>query len=178
MSGKGLGWTTLRGGRPARKDDARLAFGGDLDELGCLLGAALAEPAARRGGVGAALVEAQDAVLAVGCAAACPGPLPAAERRALAAWAARAERRCRELERGLPRLKGFVRPGGGRAAAWLHLARAVCRRAERGAVTLALRRRLPPEAASYLNLLSRLLFAAARRADDRGLLVRGRRRAV
>ncbi|MDD5656036.1 MAG: cob(I)yrinic acid a,c-diamide adenosyltransferase [Elusimicrobia bacterium] len=156
MGRPAFGWTDMRGARRVMKDDPRLAFGGDLDELNCLLGAAAAEPQAARAGLGAILLSAQENVLAVGCAG----------RRGFPAVRVRsaAETR-RRLEAGLPRLRGFVLPGGCRAAVWLHLARAVCRRAERGAVALARRGLLAAEAAEYLNALSGLLFSAARRAN-------------
>ena len=65
-------------------------------------------------------------------------------------------------------LKSFVLPGGTSASAWLHLARTVCRRAERRAVTLARRETINPQAIVYLNRLSDLLFVMARRANDGG----------
>jgi len=65
-------------------------------------------------------------------------------------------------------LTSFVLPGGSPAAANLHLARTVCRRAERLAVGLAARAEVNPAALKYLNRLSDLLFVAARRANDNG----------
>ncbi len=65
-------------------------------------------------------------------------------------------------------LRSFVLPGGSALAAHLHLARTVCRRAERGAVTLAAAEPLNPEAVRYLNRLSDWLFVAARVANDLG----------
>lgn len=62
-------------------------------------------------------------------------------------------------------LKGFVVPGENLASAWLDLARAVCRRAERSAVKLAKKREIPPRILAYLNRLSSLLFVMARLAE-------------
>ncbi len=66
-------------------------------------------------------------------------------------------------------LRSFILPGGSEAAALLHLARTVCRRAERRVVTLARREPVNPEARAYLNRLSDLLFILARAANaERG----------
>jgi cob(I)alamin adenosyltransferase len=68
----------------------------------------------------------------------------------------------------LPPLKSFVLPGGSPAAAWLHLARTTCRRAERAVVALARHASVNAQAVIYLNRLSDLLFVMARRANAGG----------
>jgi cob(I)alamin adenosyltransferase len=68
----------------------------------------------------------------------------------------------------LPPLRSFVLPGGSPASAWLHLARTVCRRAERATVALSARSRINEQALIYLNRLSDLLFVMARRANAGG----------
>lgn len=68
-----------------------------------------------------------------------------------------------QLNEGLPSLRSFVLPGGTPGNAWLHLARTVCRRAERRAWELAQGARVNPQALVYLNRLSDLLFVMARR---------------
>ena len=68
----------------------------------------------------------------------------------------------------LPALKDFILPGGSRAAALAHVARTVCRRAERRVVTLAKIEPVPALACPYLNRLSDLLFVAARFANGKG----------
>jgi len=73
-----------------------------------------------------------------------------------------------ERNRHLQPLNSFVLPGGSEAARWLHLARAVCRRAERDCVALAEREAINPVAIEYLNRLSDLLFVCAREANDHG----------
>lgn len=73
-----------------------------------------------------------------------------------------------ELTRDLAPLRSFVLPGGRPAAAWLHLARTVCRRAERAAWQLADQEPVGEPALLYLNRLSDLLFAMARAANDGG----------
>jgi len=70
------------------------------------------------------------------------------------------------MDDSLPPLKNFILPGGCAAAAALHLARAVCRRVERGAVELAAAQPVPAGAVIYLNRLSDYLFIAARAAND------------
>ena len=77
----------------------------------------------------------------------------------------RLERWCDEVNAELPSLTSFVLPAGSPAAAALHHARAVCRRAERSAVALADAEEVGPEALAYLNRLSDLLFILARAAN-------------
>ena len=78
------------------------------------------------------------------------------------------ERQIDGLTRDLAPLRSFVLPGGRPAAAWLHLARTVCRRAERAAWQLADQEPVGEPALRYLNRLSDLLFAMARAANDGG----------
>jgi cob(I)alamin adenosyltransferase len=86
----------------------------------------------------------------------------------------RLERTIDEVNAKLPSLKSFVLPGGKPAAAWLHLARTTCRRAERLVTELASleseRARVNPEVVRYLNRLSDLLFVLARAINDGGQL--------
>ena len=80
------------------------------------------------------------------------------------------ERLCDELNANLPELRSFVLPGGTEAAARLHVARAVCRRAERDALTADAEHGINPLVLVYLNRLSDFLFIAARAANaDAGL---------
>jgi cob(I)alamin adenosyltransferase len=90
--------------------------------------------------------------------------LPAVDPR----WAERLEQAIDRWDRELPALRQFVLPGGTRAAAALHLARTVCRRAEREVVALSAQAEVEPAALVYLNRLSDLLFVAARLANHRG----------
>jgi cob(I)alamin adenosyltransferase len=85
-----------------------------------------------------------------------------------AAHVQRLEQELDALNDPLPPLKDFILPGGGMPAASCHLARAVCRRAERRCWTLARAESVAPEALKYLNRLSDLLFVAARYANDEG----------
>lgn len=69
------------------------------------------------------------------------------------------------LEGSLPELKNFVLPGGSEISARLHMARTICRRAERSVVALSEAEEVPPVAVKYLNRLSDLLFQLARTAN-------------
>ncbi len=82
----------------------------------------------------------------------------------------RLEREIDLLNSAIPPLKSFVLPGGSEAAAQLHVARTVCRRAERLAVALSekVEERISPAVVKYLNRLSDFLFVAARHCNDRG----------
>ena len=77
----------------------------------------------------------------------------------------RLEEDCDGFDAGLPELKSFVLPGGGEAAARLHVARTVCRRAEREALVAAEATQVSPLTVVYLNRLSDLLFILARAAN-------------
>jgi cob(I)alamin adenosyltransferase len=79
----------------------------------------------------------------------------------------RLEERIDAIEAGLPAIKRFLLPGGSPAGAALHLARSVCRRAERRAVALSRTEPLRPEVLGYLNRLSDFLFVAARLVNRR-----------
>jgi cob(I)alamin adenosyltransferase len=78
------------------------------------------------------------------------------------AYTSRLERSLDGFNKALPPLKDFILPGGSRAAALAHVARTVCRRAERRLVTLARKKTAPPCAVRYMNRLSDLLFVLAR----------------
>lgn len=88
--------------------------------------------------------------------------------RILGGQVARLEAEIDAMNASMAPLTSFVLPGGSPAAAALHLARTICRRAERTAVALAAREPVSPAALKYLNRLSDLLFVAARFANDEG----------
>jgi cob(I)alamin adenosyltransferase len=149
------GETGLGDGSRVPKDHPRVAALGDVDELNSALGLMLAEelPAAIR----AAFGEVQQDLLNLGGELSIPGhSLLAPERvqaleSALEAW-----------NKDLAPLKEFILPGGSRAAAAAHLARTVCRRAERSVVALARKEAVSEPARRYLNRLSDLLFVTGR----------------
>jgi cob(I)alamin adenosyltransferase len=159
--GGDAGETSLGSGERVPKDDARIEAAGDVDELNALLGVALT-----RGAPTDPLRQVQNDLFDLGADLSVPLADTKRERlRVTAEQVAWLEERCDEANAELPMLRSFILPGGSEAAALLHLARTVCRRAERRVVTLARREPVSPEARQYLNRLSDLLFILARRAN-------------
>ncbi len=162
------GDTALFGGGRVRKDHVRVAAYGDVDELNSAIGVARAASP----GLHDDLMEAvQRDLFSIGGHLATPDP--ARVRRALAK-AELSESRVAEFEAAidaadaeLEPLKAFILPGGTSGAAAFHVARTVCRRAERSVITLASEEEVPPAFLIYLNRLSDLLFTIARLANHR-----------
>jgi cob(I)alamin adenosyltransferase len=161
------GQTGLFGGGLVHKDDPRVEAYGDVDELNAAVGAARA--ACEDAEIDGHLLRIQDELFCVGAELASPHGVKA--RSAVpplhAAWVERLESAMDRWDAELPALHQFVLPGGTPAAAALHLARGVCRRAERRVVALAGEAEVDPLALVYLNRLSDLLFVAARLANQR-----------
>lgn len=164
------GQTGLVGGKRIPKDDLRIACYGDVDELNSVLGVVrsmlAAEPHAgtpEAARIDAVLAFVQQELFDVGSELATP---PESEYDGMIrigdAAIARLEAWMDELSPDLPELKSFVLPGGGAAAAMLHVARTVCRRSERAVTTLVARGETSPHTARYLNRLSDLLFVQSR----------------
>jgi cob(I)alamin adenosyltransferase len=169
-----LGETSLLGGTRVPKDHLRVAAYGDLDETNAALGAvrALAEEPPER-----LLFSIQKDLFAIGAQLADPSHKVAAKRAKAAVTAAhvrRLEKAIDVREESLPPLRSFVLPGGTPAAALLHQARTVCRRAERSVVTLAREADVDPRIIVYLNRLSDLLFVLARAENHRAGLAEDR----
>lgn len=149
------GTTGLGDGSRVPKNDARVAAYGTTDELNAVVGMVLAENLPDR--LREPFIRIQHDLFDLGGELCVPG------------WTAvtpdyteRLETTLDELNAELPPLEDFILPGGGRATAACHLARTVCRRAEREIWTLNDREAINPEVARYLNRLSDLLFVAAR----------------
>jgi cob(I)alamin adenosyltransferase len=149
------GTTGLGDGTRVGKDSPRVQAMGDIDELasalGCVLAEELPDPIAN------ALVSVQNDLFDLGGEICIPG------RSAL--WDAHLEQidqRIEALRERLPVLREFILPGGTRAAAMCHLARTVCRRAERSLVALGRVEGVSELSIRYMNRLSDLLFLAAR----------------
>jgi len=161
--GGDAGETSLGSGTRVGKDDARIDAYGDVDELNAVLGVALArgvpEPAASW------LGRVQNELFDLGADLAVPLDDARERLRVTGEQVERLEGWCDEANEALPMLRSFILPGGSEAAALLHLARTVCRRAERRAVGLRRRESVNPEALAYLNRLSDLLFILARAAN-------------
>ena len=163
------GSTGLFGGGRVPKDDDRVEAYGDVDELNAVLGVARSvEPMPR---VDEVLVPVQRDLFAIGALLATPDR----DKMAMHLQKARIdETRIGELERAIDEgeaelepLKAFIVPGGSPKAAALHVARTVCRRAERHVVRLQHHVELPAIVVIYLNRLSDLLFTLARVANRR-----------
>jgi cob(I)alamin adenosyltransferase len=156
------GTTGLIGGTRVRKCDARLDVYGTVDELNSLLGLAAV---VSKDEVRAALHAVQQELFVIGSHLASPDPpgtwLPPLDEQIVA----RLEMQIDQWTEQLPPLRNFILPGGGECAARLHVARAVCRRAERLAVDFSLDRPVPALVLTYLNRLSDWLFVLARRSN-------------
>jgi cob(I)alamin adenosyltransferase len=149
------GETGLGDGTRVPKDAARIQALGDIDELNSALGVLLAEKVPA--GVRAALLAVQHDLFDLGGETSIPGHAMVGE-----AHVARLDTWLEAWNADLQPLKEFILPGGSRAAAAAHLARAVCRRAERSLVALGRRAAVGERARQYLNRLSDLLFVAGR----------------
>ena len=163
------GDTALGDGTRVPKDHPRVAAYGDVDELNAVLGLLLAS---RPDLPEAELVRGiQNDLFDVGADLCRPQPAdepPGQRLRVQPRQAQRLEEAIDRLNAGLAPLTSFVLPGGRPAAAWCHLARTVCRRAERAAVTLARTEPVNPQVIVYLNRLSDLLFVLARACNGNG----------
>jgi cob(I)alamin adenosyltransferase len=161
------GETRLLDGSRVPKSDPRVEAYGDIDELNAWLG--FARTAGLDAELARTLDELQRDLFAVGAQLADP-------RRQVAGRVAKVElgeehvRRLEaaidRLEADLPPLRRFILPGGSPAGAALHVARTICRRAERRIVALGVET-VPPVVLAYLNRLSDLLFVLARTANHR-----------
>ena len=149
------GETGLADGSRVPKTSARVCALGDVDELNSALGLLLTEALAND--LREALVAVQHDLFDLGGEIAIPGHQAVTARQI-----ARLEEGVEHWNRQLPPLKEFVLPGGTRPAALAHLARTVCRRAERSLVALAQAETLNPLGPIYLNRLSDLLFVLGR----------------
>lgn len=149
------GTTGLADGSRVGKDAARVQAIGDVDELNSIIGGLLTEqlPDALR----LTLTRVQHELFDLGGELSVPGHTIIS-----AGHIARLERELDAMNAALAPLANFILPGGTRAAAAAHVARSVCRRAERTLVSLAKAETVPALLLQYLNRLSDLLFVAAR----------------
>src|SRR5690348_9807674 len=150
------GTTGLANGERVDKADSRVAAFGDVDETNSALGLLLAEPDLSPP-ITASLTRIQHELFEIGAELSLPG-----YKQITSEHVTRLEHELDALNDDLPPLKEFVLPGGTRAAAVCHLARTICRRAERSAWAAAKLTALNPELLRYLNRLSDLLFVMAR----------------
>lgn len=149
------GTTGLGDGTRVPKDDVRVEAYGTVDELNSTIGMVLAEDLPET--VRATLDEIQHELFDLGSELCMPGYSAITPDHVT-----RLETALDALNADLPALKEFILPAGGRAASSCHLARTVCRRAERRVFTLSQQSDVSAESLKYLNRLSDLLFVMAR----------------
>jgi len=150
------GSTGLADGTRVSKDALRVEAMGSVDELNCAIGV-LVSGGLPQAAAAACLTEIQHDLFDLGGELAIPGAQLVGEQRL--AWL---EEQVEHFNANLPPLKEFVLPGGGTAAAACHVARAVCRRAERRCWTLSRSEKVDSASLRYLNRLSDLLFILCR----------------
>jgi cob(I)alamin adenosyltransferase len=157
------GETSLGDGSRVSKLDCRIGAFGAVDELNSHLGLALAGELPD--GLREVLSRVQNELFDVGADLAVPYGVGDGRLRVDDEAIAVLEAACDRFNAELPELRSFVLPGGTEPAARLHVARAVCRRAERDALTASQELEINPLVLVYLNRLSDLLFIAARCAN-------------
>lgn len=169
------GTTGLSDGTRVPKHDPRIAAYGTVDELNSVLGFAVKACPAEAGesGMGIMLRRIQNDLFDLGADLSTPEATSggAAEDEVLRVTSAQVEALEQAIDQHnapLAPLTSFVLPGGRELACWLHLARTVCRRAERLTSALASTESVNPQALPYLNRLSDLLFVLARVANGGG----------
>ena len=159
------GETGLFAGARVRKDDPRIEAYGTVDELNAAIGLARCEPLPKE--VEQTLERVQSELFSVGAELATPEPEKHGTALVGDSQTNLLEQAIDHLQVGLPPLKHFILPDGCRGGALLHVARGVCRRAERRVVTLANRAdvQISGSIITYLNRLGDYLFVAARHAN-------------
>ena len=162
------GATHLAGGQQVPKDSLRIEAYGTVDELNSFVGAACvsAEAESNLETLACTLRRVQHELFNLGSIlATLPQDVHPRQARITDADVAQLERDIDQANAGLPPLRSFVLPGGSRINADLHIARTVCRRAERLVISAQREEPIPPEAVRYLNRLSDALFVWSRWAN-------------
>ena len=162
------GSTGLIGGQRVPKSDVRIECVGAVDELNAAIGWAAVSAAELEENLAAQLRAVQNELFVIGSQLACPDDQPPAHLPSLEESSiGRLEMEIDSATEQLPPLRNFILPGGGETSARLHVARAVCRRAERTLVAFSHDRPVPPTILTYLNRLGDWLFVQARLANLR-----------
>ena len=160
------GKTSLFNGQRVSKSDLRVETYGTVDELNSAIGVSISNFKFQISNFKKELIKIQNDLLNIGSALANP---TTSEKREATSYL---QKRVKEFERfidqmteKMPPLSNFILPGGGKAGSFLHLARAVSRRAERKVVALNHKEKIDNNIVIYLNRLSDLLFTMARFAN-------------
>ncbi|HZS38325.1 MAG TPA: cob(I)yrinic acid a,c-diamide adenosyltransferase [Polyangia bacterium] len=163
------GETALVGGKLVRKDAPRIEAYGTVDELNAVIGLVRRANQSEPGPAGAVaridamLERVQNELFNLGSLlATLPEDLAPTQPRVEARHVEALEHEIDELNENLPPLRSFTLPGGGWVSSYLHLARTVCRRAERRVVSLAASEAIDGETVRYLNRLSDALYVLGR----------------
>lgn len=161
------GKTGLGDGSRIAKTDIRVAVMGDIDEVNALIGLAIL---GAKGRLAAELAAIQNDLFDLGADISVPekGKGAPARLRISVSQVKRLENQIDGLTEKLAPLTSFILPGGSEASSWLHLARTVARRAERGLCALAAKQPVNSHALHYINRLSDYFFVAARWANAKG----------
>ena len=166
------GTTALGSGKRLPKHHPRIAAFGAVDETNAAIGVARLELEDAHAQIDSMLERIQNDLFDLGADLCVPenGERAEGALRIIASQVKRLEAEIDELNAALQPLRSFVLPGGTRAAAALHVARTVCRRAERGMAQLAVMKdeTVGEAALHYINRLSDLLFVASRYVNDKG----------
>jgi len=149
------GSTGLADGSRVEKDSPRIEAMGEVDELNSHIALILVQPLPDA--VREVLIDVQHALFDIGGEMAIPGAMTLNEN-----YVTRLEQSLDGFNESLPMLKEFILPGGGAAAVAAHIARALCRRAERRVLSLSRLETVNEHSRRYLNRLSDLLFVLAR----------------
>jgi cob(I)alamin adenosyltransferase len=159
------GETALIGGRRVAKDDARIEAAGQVDELSSVLGivAAFSEDGELR----ETITKIQRTLFVVGADLATPAGEKIAIPRLSPSKVGELEELIDKVDADLPKIESFILPGGSKTASLMHLARTICRKAERCVVTLDRYEKVNEAIPIYLNRLSDLLFVLARSINYR-----------
>lgn len=164
------GMTSLLSGKRVTKSDPRLEAYGNIDELNSMLGWCLTalKKESAADSISKPIANAQHHLFVIGSHLACDadsrrGSLPSLNKSSTEEL----ESAIDAMDTKLPALKNFILPGGSEVSARLHLARTICRRAERSCASLSsLNIKVDPEHLIYMNRLSDFLFVAARFANQ------------
>lgn len=157
------GETSLLGGQRVKKTDDRIEAYGTLDELNASIGVALTYIKNIR--LKQVLTQVQNDLFKIGAELASIGTQVKQIPKINPARTDELEQEVKRIEQELPKQTSFILPAGNEAAAHLHLARTICRRAERTTIKLSEKHPVDNEIIKYLNRLSDLLFIYARQEN-------------